>query len=156
MTSEGLSFRDILSPSQIERFWRSVDQVPGACWEWRGLTTNGYGRFPARTGASKACIHRAHRVAWELMRGPIGAGLQLDHVCRNRRCVNPDHLEVVTNAVNVLRGVGPSAINARRTHCSNGHAFSVENTRIGPRNGRRICRACNRIGKRLAAARKGL
>ena len=78
---------------------------PEECWPWRGsMFTNGYGRF-LLDGREVV----AHRVVYELMRGPLLPGFVLDHVCRNRRCVNPDHLEVVTNAVNVLRGVGPSA-----------------------------------------------
>lgn len=154
---DGQSFRDVLSPRQVERFWRSVDQTPGACWAWRGgIVKGGYGRFVARSAAWKPDGHRAHRVAWELLRGPVPAGLQLDHVCRNRLCVNPDHLEIVTNKVNVLRGVSPAAINARRTHCRNGHAFSVANTRIGRGGGKRICRACSRIRAAIRYARKRL
>ncbi|MEU5322933.1 HNH endonuclease signature motif containing protein [Streptomyces sp. NPDC021056] len=86
----------------------------------------------------------AHRYAWELLREPIPAGLVIDHLCRNRRCVNPGHLEVVTLAENTRRGFGISTFNALKTHCPQGHPYSVENTYIHPRNSARICRACAR------------
>lgn len=91
----------------------------------------------------------AHRVAWELANAEeIPAGLYVDHMCRNRRCVNPDHLRVVTPRVNATENnVGPSAANAARTHCVNGHEFTLENTYVhGP--GWRKCRTC------LAARRR--
>lgn len=86
---------------------------------------------------------RAHRVSYETFVGPIPAGLTLDHLCRNTLCINPAHLEPVTIKENVLRGDGPTARNARKTHCDRGHAFDETNT--GPNaNGGRSCRACKR------------
>jgi hypothetical protein len=144
MTPEGQSFRDILSPRQVDRFWRSVNQMPGACWEWRGRVQNGYGRFVARTSALTLYTHRAHRVAWELLRGPVPAGLQLDHLCRNTTCVNPDHLEPVTSWENTLRGSSPQAVAIKTNRCLRGHEFSAENTSVVVRDGRshRRCKAC--------------
>jgi hypothetical protein len=88
-------------------------------------------------------VRQAHRFAWELLRGAIPDGLTLDHLCRNRRCVNPDHLEPVTAVENTMRGQAPHAINARKTHCLRGHAFDEENTYVRS-DGARICRACVR------------
>ncbi len=107
------------------------------CWQWQGTTSKGYGLFwdGERTQV-------AHRVVYELLNGQIAAGLTLDHLCRNRSCVRPKHMEPVTNRVNILRGEGITARLARRTHCPNGHAYSAENTRYY--QGRRYCRACRR------------
>jgi hypothetical protein len=81
-------------------------------------------------------------VAYELAIGPIPEGLTIDHLCRNRGCVNPAHLEAVTNRTNLLRGDGIAALNARKTHCKRGHEFTPENTYVW-REGTRACRACH-------------
>jgi hypothetical protein len=109
------------------------------CWLWTGYLAggNGYGGI---TIENRQCL--AHRVVYELLVGPIPEGMELDHLCRNRCCVNPDHLEVVTKKENVLRGIGLSAQNARKTHCKNGHIFDEVNTYLW--NGKRICRECGR------------
>lgn len=123
-------------PDMETRFWSQVRKTDG-CWEWTGrLNTNGYGQ--TRVGDRRP---HAHRVAYELVVGPIPTGLQLDHLCRNRACVRPDHLEPVTQTENVRRGVGFSGLNARKTHCIHGHEFTQENTRILVDGGRR-CRTC--------------
>lgn len=83
----------------------------------------------------------AHRLAYVAFRGPIPAGLQIDHLCRNRACVNPAHMETVTSRENTIRGEGPTAVNARKSHCIHGHEFTPENTYASP-SGRRVCRAC--------------
>lgn len=119
------------------RFWSKVERV-GECWEWQGATTgNGYGSYldnGKRVGA--------HRFSYDLANGLIPPGLQIDHLCRNRVCVNPDHLEAVTQRVNLHRGDTVAAHNATKTHCKQGHAFTEANTRIG-RQGERVCRECN-------------
>src|ERR1043165_2354272 len=123
------------------RFWSNVDRrTENECWPWMGsMNGKGYGRF--YVGAGKA--RPAHRIAYELLIGPIPEGLHLDHLCRTTTCVNPAHLEPVTPKENTLRGVGPTAVNATKTHCLRGHEFTPDNTYIRP-NGSRMCRICHR------------
>lgn len=130
-----------------ERFWAKV-QPTGFCWEWTGAKTRGYGSFATETGGK-----RAHRVAYELLVGPIPDGLVIDHLCRNTSCVNPDHLEPVTQAENVRRGFNPGPGHGIRTHCPHGHAYTPENTRIQARTGAQICRTCTRARRRINKAR---
>ena len=116
-----------------ERFWSKVDKSDG-CWVWTAWNNGqGYGRFSGGRGATYA-----HRFSYELARDAIPDGLQLDHLCRNRGCVNPAHLEPVTNRENALRGA-----TATKTHCKHSHPFDVGNTYITPA-GHRDCRACHR------------
>lgn len=122
------------------RFWKRVKQGDG-CWAWRGAKdSSGYGVFWDFE------TKKAHRVAYELSVGPIPQGLTLDHLCRNRSCVNPKHLEPVTSGVNTLRGGSPSAVNARKTHCNYGHALSGTNLAVYGKQ--RQCRACQKERKR--------
>ncbi len=132
------------------RFVSKVEIRPDSdCWWWTGSEmTKGYGRFIA--DGRKAV--RAHRWAYKHWRGPIPAGLQIDHLCRNRLCVNPYHMETVTNRVNVLRGIGPTARNARKTHCPQGHPYSGDNVYIDPYGGR-ACRECHNTRQRQRYAR---
>jgi hypothetical protein len=108
------------------------------CVEWTGrLDRDGYGRLGPKS---------AHRMAYEAAYGPIPGGLVIDHLCRNTRCVNPEHLEAVAQSLNVLRGESFASVNARKTTCAHGHPFDAENTLFRYRNGRprRVCRACGR------------
>lgn len=124
-----------------DRFWSKVDRRgPDECWPWMGLILNtGYGQIGWRgKGVS------AHRLAYELLIGPIPEGLTIDHLCRVRACVNPAHMETVTRGENTLRSpIGISAVNARKTHCMRGHAFDEHNTKV--RRTGRACRACLRL-----------
>lgn len=125
------------------RFWAKVDTGGnGGCWIWTAATfPEGYGLL-----GIDGVPRLAHRISYELTVGPIPDGAQLDHICRVRHCVNPDHLEPITRRENIRRGVSPSAINARLTHCRRGHAFDEANTHVA--NGRRTCRTCRREAAR--------
>ncbi len=108
-----------------EHFWEKVDRSggPDSCWPFLGyLNPKSYGRYRELGGRTT----QAHRYAYEALVGPIPEGLTLDHLCRTRACVNPAHLDPVTNRENVLRGVGLSAQNARKDRCRNGHLFDEQ------------------------------
>jgi len=120
------------------------------CWPWQGPLRNGYGYIHLSRDKKVA----AHRWTYELFVGPIPEGLTLDHLCRNRSCVKPTHLEPVTNRVNILRGESLSARRARQTHCKRGHPFTAENTTTDAK-GRRICRACRKERWREWISRPG-
>ena len=120
------------------------------CWEWVGAKQKGYGAITAGGGAGK--ILRAHRVSYEMFVGPIPEGLDLDHLCRNRGCVKPTHLEPVTRRENLIRGDTIVGVNAAKTHCIRGHEFNDENTYIEWR-GNRVSRMCKTCAKSRAHAR---
>jgi len=126
-----------------ERLREKIRKDPETgCWEWTaGKSSQGYGVVH-----SDGKQRLVHRVSWELERGEIPAGLQIDHLCRNRACCNPDHLEPVTGRENVLRSpTAPTAINARKTHCDAGHPLegaNLDSYALG--RGVRACRECSR------------
>ena len=126
----------VISPEQ--RFWAKVVKT-AACWLWTGAKYKaGYGHFSMAKGKDEG----AHRIAYALMRGPIPDGLTLDHLCRNKSCVNPDHLEPCTRGENTMRADTVTARNKLKTHCPHGHPYSGENL-LFARSGRsRLCRAC--------------
>jgi len=118
------------------------------CWEWQGgVSHNGYGYIKC-DGRQQ----RTHRVAWELVNGPIPDGLQIDHLCRNRRCCNPAHLEPVTCRENLMRGETLAAVNVATTHCPAGHPYDESNTRHTSSG--RICRECARTRHRAYMKRR--
>lgn len=141
---------------RIERFWSYVDRSDSNdCLEWTGWSDRlGYGHYRFN--------HRmmlTHRIAYELIVGPIPNDLPLDHLCRNPKCVNPEHLEPVTPAENQRRGVQPRRIkemHARVTHCPQGHQYTVGNTRFMMSGGYRCrqCRKCNAIRTRAKRLRE--
>ena len=129
-----------------ERFWQYVQKgSDDECWEWTGQV--GHHRYGTLYDTDRKRHNVAHRISYELFVGSIPKGLTIDHLCRNRRCVNPAHLEAVTMRENVLRSDGPTAINARKTHCLNGHPYDEENTLVSARGGR-DCRTCRRERQR--------
>lgn len=120
-----------------------------ACWLWpKFRDRDGYGRAFFR-----GSTWLAHRASYESLVGPIPDGLTLDHLCRTRACVNPEHLEPVTRGENLLRGETLQGINSRKTRCVNGHEFTPENTYV-TRSGHRACRACGRISVRRRNLRR--
>jgi hypothetical protein len=143
----------------LERFWSKVDKTDD-CWLWTASTNKGYGHF----GEGRRTLD-AHRWSYEQFVGPIPAGKVLDHVChsrdaancttwsecQHRRCVNPAHLEPVTQRVNTLRG-NAGAWNAVKTHCPQGHEYTPENTYVN--SGRRHCITCKRRHSARSKARK--
>lgn len=138
----------------VESFLAKVDKT-GSCWLWTaGLDNHGYGAFNARTNQGRRRTKKAHRWSYEHHVGPIPDGLDLDHLCRVRSCVNPDHLEPVTRGENIRRG-DLSDNNGRNawTHCPRGHPYDAANTYVCPQ-GTRNCRACRHINatKRLQRA----
>lgn len=134
------------------RFFKKVEPCPvTGCWEWTAAKVKGYGIF---WQGGKRCNggrnYQAHRWLWETLNGPVPMERELDHLCRNRGCVNPEHLEPVTRSVNNLRGLSPARTRQfflDKTHCPKGHPYSGDNLFVGTRsNGRnyRQCRICMR------------
>lgn len=135
-----------------ERFWSKVD-ASGDCWVWTAsVSIGGYGKYSISSGG-KTTYPYAHRHSYSILVGDVPAGMDLDHVCRNRRCVNPDHLEPVTHRENLLRGGTLAGVNARKTHCKNGHEFTEENTRTNGKG--RACMTCHRAWDKARYARDG-
>lgn len=143
----------------LARFTSKFRRADSGCWEWTGALNNrGYGSMRARP------VNRgAHVWSYELFRGPIPSGMEIDHLCRVRHCVNPDHLEAVTHAENTRRGMAGRVAGSRagarkagritgdqnlaKTHCTRGHAYDDANTYITPSGGR-ACRECQQMHAR--------
>lgn len=132
--------------SSLKKFWKKTTPGEDGCILWTGANDgrHGYGKFwhkNTRLGA--------HRFIFICAYGPIPPGLHVDHACRNPRCVNPDHLRLLTPKKNILLSDGPCAINARKTHCKHGHEFTQENTYVftaflkGKVRTYRYCRMCH-------------
>ena len=129
-----------------KRYWneKSYRVNSKGCWIWQGnIRGNGYGAY---------CINKkgyyAHRYLYEKLKGPIPKGLQLDHLCRNKLCVNTGHLEPVTSRENTMRGIGLTSINAKKTHCHLGHLLSGKNLYRRP-DRERECRICTKNRRNL-------
>ena len=134
----------MVDEGSLTRFNRNHEVSENGCWEWTAaLKDNGYAAFQVMRNAEIVCRY-GHRFAYEAFVGPIPEGLHLDHLCRNRACVNPEHLEPVSPAENCRRGMKGRMV----TCCAKGHEYTPENTYIRPGNGRRDCRICRRLRKR--------
>ncbi len=132
----------------VQRIWAQVLQDESGCWTFTGrLTGGGYGRIRADDRDQPT-----HRFMYEALLGPVPAELDIDHLCRNRACCNPAHLEPVPPRVNLLRGTGYAARNARKTHCIHGHEFTEANT-MRSKRGRR-CRTCHNADDAAHRARQ--
>ena len=127
--------------SLIQKIYRHTEFVPQGCWNWtRAKSAAGYG--VVRPAGSSKVVY-THRASFEFHRGPIPAGLDLDHLCRNRACCNPVHLEAVPHRVNMLRAPYSAAdLNRNKTHCAQGHEYTPDNTDQTPRQ--RRCKACRK------------
>lgn len=130
--------RKAVGPTRDEYIRGRIVITPSDCWTWTMSLNVGYGR-----ATFQGIAQSAHRFSYETYVGPIPDGLVIDHLCRNTACVNPDHLEPVTDAVNIARGESPSAASRRDEVCARqGHAMSGPNLYVSPR-GKRVCRECN-------------
>jgi hypothetical protein len=148
-------YKNLIEDTQ-KRFWDRIDKngpTPahrpdlGPCWIWKGCCSiAGYGKVRLRRQGFKT--RNVHTISFLLSGKRIKRGLVPDHLCRVKRCVNPRHIEAVTQQVNTLRGFGISAQNARKTHCKRGHAFVGNNIMWVP--GGRSCKECHRNKTRLA------
>lgn len=141
--------RECKSGDQESRFWEKVSVDPETgCWVWQGALQGKY--YQHENGGYGSVkwnkrVRPAHLVAWELVRGPVPDGLCIDHLCRNTRCVNPDHMEPVTNAENIRRG-----LIRRPTHCPQGHEYTDENTvYMSKGKGHKPYRACKICRERV-------
>lgn len=140
---------------EAERFWEKVDKngpIPeaapflGPCWLWTASQDGkGYGQFSKHGGG----VARAHRWSWASENGTCPPHLELDHLCRVRHCVRPDHLQAVTPRINLERGMSVSSVNRRKTHCIRGHAFDEANTIVVKKTGHRGCRTCAKASSRV-------
>lgn len=131
----------MITLKSIQRFFEKVEQTTN-CWEWVAYKNRkGYGVIKHN---GKTVL--AHRFSYELIKGDIPEGLQLDHLCKNRACVNPTHLEVVTNQENCLRGLVNQ--NKNKTHCIRGHEFTPKNTGLTKERWR-YCKICNKLKLRI-------
>jgi hypothetical protein len=133
-----------------QRIQSKISISQNGCWLWEGnIIKSGYGTLT--TGSRLDCSRRTslvHRFVYEMLVGPIAPKLQIDHICKIKTCVNPDHLRVVTHRFNTLRSDSAAALNSRKTHCPNGHPYDTIRY-----NGDRRCSICHAAGERARQKR---
>jgi len=142
-----------MSLKKQEWFWAKVDRKEGHCWNWLAYKKDGYGVFQInhKPRGGIAIVRQAHRIAYELLRGPVPAYLVLDHLCENRACVNPDHLNPTTLIANTARSPRWAG---NRTHCPKGHPYSQRNTLWHKSRYGRRCSTCAAKSSRATYQRK--
>jgi hypothetical protein len=148
----------MMTRSVIERAMGLISPEPNCgCWLWMGaVNRGGYGFMHAGYVDGKRIVRTAHRAIYQALKGPVPDEIDLDHLCRIRSCVNPDHLEPVTRSENLRRGVGAAIVRARTSQielCPQGHPLSGPNLYMGS-EGKRACRECRSAAGRRYAAKK--
>lgn len=134
------------APETVEKLFSRFISIE-ECWAWTYRPANtGYAQISLKSDGEWV-VKSPHRMIYELLVGEIPEGKQLDHLCRNRLCVNPEHLEPVTQKENLLRGSGWAGVNSRKTECPSGHEYTEENTQLN-KEGHRKCKTCSYARKK--------
>ena len=133
-----------MSCGLFTKLWNKI-KLDGECWIWQeGLDKDGYPNY-IRFGGKR---YRPHRLVYELYIGELDLNLTIDHLCRNKICIRPEHLEQVSAKVNGLRGNTYQGINSRKIHCTQGHPYDKKNTYYRSDDGSRVCKICAKVWQR--------